>query len=68
MKHDPSTYIGIGKDGFLPPENHAPFNPKHSQLSDLSIPIKGSDGLKSTSVIFGGAILVLVITLLVYLF
>ena len=27
MRHDPSLYIGIGKDGFLPPENSGPFDP-----------------------------------------
>ncbi|MBK8631732.1 MAG: hypothetical protein IPN84_16545 [Sphingomonadales bacterium] len=68
MKHDPSTYIGIGKDGFLPPEHHGPFDPKESEfLSSPSLPAKDVRE-QSESMIFGGAITFIVIALVLYLF
>lgn len=35
MRHDPSHYIGIGKDGFVPIENSSPFDP--DTCSDVSL-------------------------------
>jgi hypothetical protein len=34
MKHDPSLYIGLSQDGFLPPERADPFDPKSIKFSD----------------------------------
>lgn len=68
MKHDPSTYIGIGKDGFLPPENHGPFDPKSFNLAPFTSLTERGRRFHRSSTLFGMVIMLLVIAMLAYLF
>lgn len=68
MKHDPSTYIGIGKDGFIPPEHHGPFDPKCSNLAPFTSFTEKSRRVHLSSTLLGIVIMLLVIAILVYLF
>lgn len=68
MRHDPSLYIGIGKDGFLPPENTSPFDPDtgdHEISAGSSI--KRDEKLNATPRL-GMAIAIVVAGIITYLF
>jgi len=55
MKYDPSMYIGIGKDGFLPPDNWEP-DEDHSWVGSYGSerPRGGIASWIAFTVIFGG--------------
>ena len=53
MKHDPSTYIGIGKDGFRGPD---PYDPFYDEIEKSEGPVS-SKGVRSSAIVTRLAIL-----------
>lgn len=53
MKHDPSTYIGIGNDGFRGPD---PYDPFYDEIEKSEGPVS-SKGFRSSAIVTRLAIL-----------
>jgi len=58
MKHDPSTYIGIGKDGFRGPDPYDPF------YDDIA----ASEGPVSSKKVHSSAIVTQIASLAIFAF
>lgn len=68
MRHDPSLYIGIGKDGFLPPENTGPFDPDTADHENSAGYSNEKDGKLNSTPRLGVAIAIVVAGIVAYLF
>jgi hypothetical protein len=47
MKYDPSTYIGIGNDGFRGPD---PYDPFYDEIEKLEGPVS-SKGVRNSAIV-----------------